>query len=376
MPRVLIIQSQVKQYRVPFFQELHRLLKEDGIELRVVYSAPNVVESLRNDNQDLPPDFSRKVKALWLANRFVYQAVWPEVCRADLVIVGNENKFLVNPVLLALGLAGLKTVAFWGIGAESKDIRSSRLSSWVRDRTLNAVQWWFAYTEQTADKLRTMGVTCGITAVQNAVETSDLRRYVEEAKINRSQLAGDLGIGDGPVGVFCGALVPSKHLSFLLSAARLIRARVPDFELLIVGDGPQREWLQKSIAADPWIHYRGPKFGKEKAYALSVADLFLLPGNVGLAVVDSFAAGLPLVTTDHPSHTPEVSYVRSGVNGVMTPYGLEDYAAAVVRLLRTPGLLAQLSKGARESGAYYTIGGMAQRYRDGVVQCLERHRSK
>jgi glycosyltransferase involved in cell wall biosynthesis len=366
----------MKRYRVPFFRELYQLLRRDGIELRVAYSPPNAIENCRNDTQDLTPDYGRKVRAFWIANRFLYQAVWREVHHADLVIVGNENKFLINPALLSLALARLKIVAFWGIGAEEENIRSSKLSSWIRDRTLNAVQWWFAYTEKGAAELRSLGVTCGITAVQNAVETSDLRQHIEDAEANRGELARTLGLGEGPIGIFCGALIPSKHLSFLLSAARLIRDRVPDFELLIVGDGPLREWLLGSIAGDSWIHYRGPKFGKDKALALITADLFLLPGNVGLAILDSFAAGLPLVTTDVPIHGPEVSYLRPGINGLMTPHKVEDYATAVVELLQNRDVLAQLSDQARQSAAHYTIGGMAQRYRDGVVQCLERHRSK
>jgi len=374
MPRVLIIQAQMKRYRAPFFQRLYEALKQDDIELRVAYSAPNAIDRRRNDSAELPPEYGRKATAIWLANRFIYQALWREIWRADLIIVGNENKFLINPILLALARIKLKLVAFWGIGAEETQIRSSKLSSWIRDRTLNAVHWWFAYTDDSAAKLRLYGVTCGITGVQNAVDTTELRRCAANTdEKGRTQLAKNYGIGSGPVAIFCGALSPSKHLLFLLSAARLIRAKIPNFELLIVGDGPLRDLVEKSVQANPWIHYLGPKFGRDKALALSVAQVFLLPGNVGLAVLDSFAAGLPLITTDIPIHGPEVSYLQSGVNGLMTPHDIEAYAAATVELLGCREQLARLSNAAREAGAHYTIEEMAQRYHGGIVQCLARY---
>ena len=50
MKRVLIIQGQMKQYRVPLFDKLRAVLKEDGIALRVAYSAPPPWELAKNDN--------------------------------------------------------------------------------------------------------------------------------------------------------------------------------------------------------------------------------------------------------------------------------------------------------------------------------------
>ena len=45
----------------------------------------------------------------------------------------------------------------------------------------------------------------------------------------------------------------------------------------------------------------------------------LLPGAVGLGVLDSFAFDVPLVTVDLPYHGPEIDYVRDGENGVKLP---------------------------------------------------------
>ena len=85
--------------------------------------------------------------------------------------------------------------------------------------------------------------------------------------------------------------------------------------------------------------YRGPVFGDETAAdLLRQSTLLLMPGLVGLAVVDSFATGCPLVTVDLPFHSPEIEYLENGVNGVCLPAGTTPtaYAEAVVELLGDP----------------------------------------
>jgi len=101
-----------------------------------------------------------------------------------------------------------------------------------------------------------------------------------------------------------------------------------------------------------------------------MADMFLLPGTAGLAVVDSFAAGLPLLVTDLPTHPPEISYVINGENGCISQHNAEAFAASIVHTLSEPGRMERLRKGARESSARYTIEAMIDNFSAGIKQCL------
>jgi glycosyltransferase involved in cell wall biosynthesis len=165
-------------------------------------------------------------------------------------------------------------------------------------------------------------------------------------------------------------LEPTKHLPFLLESARLIRQQVSDFQLLIVGTGPDRCWVEKMANENPWIHYLGPKFGHEKALALRMADLFMLPGRVGLAVLDSFAAGLPLFTTELTIHCPEVAYLADGYNGRRTANEPQRYADAVVETLNSRPLLENMRQNALLTASNYTIEDMAANFKRGIRQCL------
>jgi glycosyltransferase involved in cell wall biosynthesis len=374
MPRVLIIQAEMKHYRVPFFTKLHAALRQDGIELAVAYSAQNQKQATRKDGAELPPEFGRKVRGYWFAERFLYQSVWPEVLKADLVIVGNENKYLVNPFLLLLSALRLKTVAFWGLGPNMHPDRSA-FSEWIKEKMVTTVDWWFAYTETIADYLRQHGMEADrITNVQNATDTVDLRRQLSgiqdhEAMQAKVELAGNAA---SKIGLYCGLLGEIKAIPMLIEAARLVRQRYPDFHLVIVGNGPDRAWVEQAIVGDPWIHYMGSKFGRDSAMLYKIADVFLLVGTAGLAIVDSFAAGLPLIATHLPTHPPEVSYLCDGENGKITPHTASAFADAVVEVLTKPALMDTLRHGAALAGSKYTIEAMVENYRAGVNQCLTR----
>ena len=377
MQRVLIIQALMKQFRIPFFSQLHAALRRDGIALQVAYSAPNRRHALRQDNVDLSAEIGCKVPSRWVGQRLLYQPLRREIMDADLVITGPENKYLNNLWLLPYSALGLKTVAFWGLGPNMHPDRRSAISEWVKERQVTSVDWWFAYTESVAASLRQHGMPRDrITVVQNATDTTELRRLLagiseEETAQTKKQLTGS---NNSKLGLYCGRLEPAKALPFLIESARIVRQRCPEFHLVIVGNGPERPWLEQAIAGEPWIHYMGSKWDRESALYYKMSDLFLLPGSAGLAIVDSFAAGLPLVATELPSHPPEISYLHDGEEGRITAHRPQDFADAVIEVLAAPNLMRKLRNGAAYAGSRYTMEAMVENFRSGVKKCLASRR--
>jgi glycosyltransferase involved in cell wall biosynthesis len=371
--KVLIIQGQMKQYRVPLFEKLGRALRQDGIHLKVAYSDPRKGDG-RKDNCDLSPEIGLKVKGRWLfSGRALYQPLLKEVAAADLVIAEQANKYLLNYLLLVFSISGIRRIAFWGLGENMGEGRTE-ISEWLRRQIVAKVGWWFAYTDSTADYLTANGVRRErITVVQNAIDTHEFRALV--AGIDEANLAvvrGQLGIGDGdPVGLFCAALSPDKGLRFLLAAAQTIKLTVPRFHLVILGGGPEENVARAAAETYPWVHYVGPKFGVEKARFFRIADAMLLPGRVGLAILDAFAAGLPLITTDVPYHGPEVGYLSDGVNGFLAEHLVEAYASRCISLFADDGMRCKLKAGAMECGQKVSIDAMVSNFRSGIRACLQ-----
>lgn len=373
MKRVLIIEAQIKQYRVPFYNSLRSALNRSGICLYVGYSDPNAAEASKRDNCDLPAAYGKKVRGYWFfGDKILFQPLLIDALRADLVIVEQANKFVLNHLLLMLSMIGVKRVAFWGLG-ENLQAGQIYLSEWYRRRTLNTVSWWFAYTKGTARYLTQNWVSPNhITAVDNAVDTSAIRRHVDSiSSERRSNLRRSLGIAPSArVGIFCGMLDKVKSVPFLLDSAKLIRDRISDFHLILVGGGPEQASIHSAVEGSPWIHYMGPQFGERKSELIAVSDMFLMPGRVGLVVLDAFAAGLPLLSTRLKIHGPEMEYLEEGINGALSEPDVTAFANMVVKLLEDRDALVRLQQGARESGSKYTIENMVANFKEGIECCL------
>jgi L-malate glycosyltransferase len=377
MKRVLIIEAQIKRYRRPFYDRLNSALGKEGVDLKVVYSAPGPWEAQKHDNCELPRAYGRKVKGYWMGQRrLLLQLAFREVASADFVIVDQANRFLLNHLLLPLSLFKMKRVAFWGLG-ENLQADRSPFSEWYKERTLDWVHWWFAYTEGTARYLQQHGVSrTKITAVQNSVDTRRIQNYVKNLSSSaKTALRAKLGIAPyAPVGIFVGMLHKVKAIPFLIRASAKIRESIPEFRLIVVGGGPDEDELKQGAANQPWIHFVGPQFGDRKSQLLAIADVFLLPGRAGLAVLDGFAAGLPLVATRLPIHGPEMEYLEEGRNGLITAPYPEAYARAVAKLLSNPRELQLLREGAAISAEKYSIEAMVESFKQGILQGLAKPR--
>jgi L-malate glycosyltransferase len=370
--RVLIIQAEMKHYRLPFFSLLHDGLKREGIELTVAYSNSNPLQSARNDRADLPAPIGQLVPGRWFFGRFLYQPLWRQILASDLVVVGAEIKFLLNPILLIMSRLGIKTVAFWGLGPNNHSNRSA-VAEWVKQHFFNSVDWWFAYTASVADYLRHRGMPEErITDVQNATDSAELIRQmndIPDEDVIQSKISLT-GSANSQIGLYCGLLGDIKDIPMLLKTARLVKLKLPHFHLVVIGNGPDRAWLESVIVNEPWIHYLGSKFGRDSALYYKMADVFLLAGTAGLAVVDSFAAGLPFLATCLPTHPPEISYVIDGQNGCLAPHECHAFARTIVTVLSDPLMMSKLRCGAKAAGKRYTIQSMVDNFKRGIQQCL------
>jgi glycosyltransferase involved in cell wall biosynthesis len=361
---VVVVQELLPAYRVPFFEALRARLAESGVELTVVHGSARGDRASRADAGSLPWAVPVGNRNLRVAPRAT--AVWQPVPRAlladaDVVVVEQANRQLLNYLLLARYVAtGRPRLVLWGHGA---DLQAEGPTAWAAGRFKAAVSrrahWWLAYTEGSADRVASLGFPRErVTVVQNAVA-------VPPASGSVDRRAGQC--------IYVGSLYRHKRIDYLIEAGRRAAELRPDFRLVVVGDGEDRSLLAEAAAAHPWLDHRGSVFGQDAADLLRQSTLLLMPGLVGLAVVDSFATGCPLVTVDLDLHSPEIEYLVNGVNGVCLPAGTTSkaYAEAVVELLDDPARLETLREGCREAAATYTLDAMVERYADGLLQALE-----
>ena len=112
--------------------------------------------------------------------------------------------------------------------------------------------------------------------------------------------------------LFVGRLQARKRIDLLLQACAALPAAIKP-RLVIVGDGPEREALEKLAKAvfSP-AEFMGSKHGAELAAYFSWADLFVLPGTGGLAVQEAMSYGLPVIMVQGDGTNDELVHPENG----------------------------------------------------------------
>lgn len=378
-PEVSIVYRHIPQYRREFYERLRDDLDELSIDLKLVHGQPVGEDAIKRDSVRLPWATEIRNRSFGVAGKqLVWQPAWSQVRQADLVLVEQATKLPLNYLLLAGQRLGGPRVGLWGHGVnlQADDRLVTRAAEAVKRRSTRAAHWFFAYTEGVARRVRDSGFPADhITVVQNAHDTEALRRwYVDADGSEVEALRRRLGITGGQVGLYVGALYGQKRPGFLLESAVATRAALGDFELVVAGTGPDAGLLDAAARRHPWIHPVGPVFGREKALLGRLADVMLMPGLVGLSVLDAFALQTPMVTTAVPYHSPEIEYLQDGVDGLVLPAtaSAAAYGTAVADLLSTPDRLETLRQGCRRAAGRYTVAEMSRRCTDGIVEALRR----
>lgn len=154
-----------------------------------------------------------------------------------------------------------------------------------------------------------------------------------------------------------GRLVTQKGFDLLIDSFALIAATHPQWQLTILGDGPERAALTAQIAAaglENRIRLIG-EVAEPRAY-LGQADLFVMSSRseaFGVALVEAMDAGLAVVSFACESGPPAI--VEHDVDGVLVPpEDVQALAKALAALMDDDGRRARLGAAARQSARRFS----------------------
>lgn len=209
--------------------------------------------------------------------------------------------------------------------------------------------------------LRDLAIGWGVPAARVTVLPNPAPAVPREPA--REELRAGFGF-TGPTLVFAGRLALPKSLEVGIEAAR-----AAGVDLVVAGDGPERERLEALGHA----RFLGALPRSRVLELFRAGDASLLSSsweNFPHGVVESLAAGTPVVAT-HVGGVPEV--VRDGENGLLVPpRDTKALTAAIRRLFAEPGLLERLRAAAAPSVAGHGRDRVYGRLLELLVEAAER----
>ncbi len=265
-----------------------------------------------------------------------------------------------------LGIEHIHAIQFADGAGDVALLASEPASVEGRRRFSVAVHGPGEFSEVTRYGLREKVRQALLVAAVSDFTRSQLMALVEERHADRIRVVhmgvdidryspGEQSGRSGPgVRVLCVArLVRHKgHATLLRALALLADAGLP-LEATLVGDGPEREELERlggELGLGARVRFAGAVGQDELPGVYRDHDVFCLPTlseAVGVVNMEAMACGLPVVCSDLMG-VPEL--VEDGGNGLLVTPGREEELAAVLRRLAgDPALRARLGEAGRRT---------------------------
>ena len=173
-----------------------------------------------------------------------------------------------------------------------------------------------------------------------------------------------------------GNLIPTKDHALLLRAFARILQHVPESQLEIIGDGPERSRLTAlagSLGISSRVTFRGRQDRSAVAAAMQNCSVFALPSRyegLGCVYLEAMACGKPAIGCKGQG-IDEI--IQDGENGMLVRPGDEaELSEALLALLRDKGLRARLGAAAREKVLHaYTLQHQAAALAEVYRECAQ-----
>jgi glycosyltransferase involved in cell wall biosynthesis len=207
-------------------------------------------------------------------------------------------------------------------------------------RRFNAVA---AVSDLIAEELLRAGVAPRkVTVIGNGIDVS---RFVGASPTLSEELNKEQRLLIGTA----GRLIPQKGIEYFLMAASEVLTTFPTLLFGIVGEGPHRPALERSmkdLGIERNVVFTGPRSDMPNIYASF--DVFVLPSleeGMPMTVLEALASGLPVIATKVGAVEKLVFPNQTGI--LVQPGEAAGLAAALISLIGNPELRVRLGQNGR-----------------------------
>ncbi len=215
-----------------------------------------------------------------------------------------------------------------------------------------------------------------IEALSNGI---DLSRFAP-GRVNKEIYARYDINPDKPTILYIGRVDPEKSLDILMKAFIKVVKKVPEAQLVIVGDGTMRPKLEK-MAEDAGIResvvFTGRVIGNDLPQLYRTGDVFAITSKTetqSIVLLEAMATGLPAVAVKAGA-VPEL--VHNGENGYLCEADdVDGVAKGLTKILEDDELRAEMSKKSQEMIRKHDISHTLTRIEEIYNQVLDDKESR
>ncbi|MDA3937006.1 MAG: glycosyltransferase [Actinomycetota bacterium] len=236
-------------------------------------------------------------------------------------------------------------------------------------RFTQAIDMTLAPSPAIRDWLSEFGITDDAVVLNNSIDTAPFRSPASRFTADDFNLPSD-----SIIAVYLGRVGQEKNMSLLADAFIAAAAQVPDLALLVLGDGPARADIERTLAnagLSSRVHFTGTIPYSQAPAHLAAGDFFVTASvseTYPLVVMEAGAASLPCLGVNSPGVGEVVAQELSGILTEETPGA---YANGMIALATDTALRERLSRGAIEASADHDIRITADTLMDHYERLIE-----
>lgn len=190
-------------------------------------------------------------------------------------------------------------------------------------------------------------------------------RYHPVSTEERMEMRRREGLAVGDFVVVCtGELNENKNQKTLISAAALLREKIPELKVLLAGNGPNESALREQIAAahlEDTVRLLGYRTNLEQVVpAVDAVVSCSKREGLPLNIVEAMLCRKPIAASVNRGHT---ELIQDGKNGyLLKPEDVSGFADRILRLRQDPALAEAMGDAGYAMAQAYTVRAVKQEF--------------